>query len=363
MKIRDIVSNLPTLSNKALAGINFSYHPALRWSLIVIEDGILIYHKPLVGSESYTHLQLVPQEFCNILFVAFHYNPAGGHLNLYRMLHRLRLWYYWPGMYTYLKKMCAACPGCALANPTKAKSSELAYNFPIEAPFLVLHIDAYMAGKHSGFEGSETYLVACCGMCTFGALEPVTGANATTFALAIMKIQLQYGFSHTIVLNKDSKFFGVCREALNLLKINCCILSGDNHNPMLVERICRYFNKGLTIMCNERDMVRVALDLLLLLLYAWNSYPIPGTDILQSLVAVGRKFAFPINYSSSKHWQLTSLPDTVDTYSKQLAIRLSACCKVAELLVREHREWHRALISSRWQDPRVYSPGDIVFAR
>jgi hypothetical protein len=81
-----------------------------------------------------------------------------------------------------------ACLGCALANPTKAKSSELVYNFPIEAPFLVLHIDAYMAGKHSGFEGSEMYLVACCGMCTFGALEPVTGANATTFASAIMKI-------------------------------------------------------------------------------------------------------------------------------------------------------------------------------
>jgi hypothetical protein len=190
VKIRDIVSNPSTLSNKALAGINFNYYAALRWSLIIIEDGILIYCKPLAGRDLYTCIQLVPQEFCNILFVAFNYNPAGGHLNLYRTLHRLRLWYYWPRMYTYVKKMCAACPGCALANPTKAKSSELVYNFPIEAPFLVLHIDAYMAGKHSGFEGSEMYLVACCGMCSFGALEPVRGANATTFASAIMKIQL-----------------------------------------------------------------------------------------------------------------------------------------------------------------------------
>jgi hypothetical protein len=68
-------------------------------------------------------------------------------------------------------------------------------------------------------------------------LEPVSGANATTFASAIMKIQMRYGFCHTIVLDKDSKFFGVCREALDLLKINCHVLSGDNHNPMLVERI------------------------------------------------------------------------------------------------------------------------------
>ncbi len=99
-------------------------------------------------------------------------------------------------------------------------------------------------------------------------------------------------------------------------------------------------------MCNERDTVRVALESLFLLLYAWNSCPVPKTDILQSLVAVWGELAFPINYYSGKHWQLTSLPDTIDTYSKQLAIHLRACCKVAELLVREHREWHCALFNS-----------------
>jgi hypothetical protein len=131
---------------------------------------------------------------------------------------------------------------------------------------------------------------------------------------------------------------------------------------MLVERICRYFNKGLTIMCNEHDTVRVALESLLLLLYAWNSCPVPGTDISRSLVAVGREFAFPINFSTGKHWQLTSSPATVESYSKQLATRLSACREIAELLVHEHRDWHRALVNSRRKDPRVYSPGDIVFA-
>ena len=137
-------------------------------------------------------------------------------------------------------------------------------------------------------------------MCTFGALETVTGMNATTFASTIMKIQLQYGFCHTIILDKDSKFFDVCREALDLLKINCHVLSSNSHNPVLVERLCQFFNKGLTIMCSECDTVRVALESLslLLLLYAWNSCPVPGTDISCSLVAVGWEFAFPIDYSS-----------------------------------------------------------------
>jgi len=75
-----------------------------------------------------------------------------------------------------------------------------------------------------------------------------------------MKILLCYGFCHTVVLDKDSKFFGVCREAIDLLKINCHVLSSANHNPMIVERVNCYRTKGLKTMCNERDSVRVALE-------------------------------------------------------------------------------------------------------
>ena len=107
------------------------------------------------------------------------------------------------------------------------------------------------------------------------------------------------GFCHAIVLDKDSKFYSVYREALNLFHINCHILLGDNHNPMMVKCVNWYLIKGLKIMTNERDSVRVALKAILLLLYAWNSCPIPDTDVSCSLIAVGRKFAFPINYSTN----------------------------------------------------------------
>ena len=124
---------------------------------------------------------------------------------------------------------------------------------------------------------------------------------------------------HTIVLDKDKKFYGVCCKALDLLKINCHVLLGDNHNPMLVECLCQYFNKGLTIMGNERDTVRVALERLLFILYDWNSCPVLGTYISHSFVAVGRKFAFPIDFSSGKHWQLRSSPATVERASALVA--------------------------------------------
>jgi hypothetical protein len=266
-------------------------------------------------------------------------------------------------MYAFIKRMCQACPGCALANPTRSKSSELIYNFPIEAPFLVMHFDAYAAGHHASFESSDCFLIGCCGLSSFACMEPVTNPSATTFASAIMKMLLWYGFCHTAVLDKDSKFFGTCSEALDLLKINRHVLSGSNHNPMLVERVNRYLNKGLKIMCNERDSVQVALEAILLLLYAWNSCPVPGTDISRSLVAIGREFAFPIDFSSGLHWELTSLPSTVVSYLKELATRLSACREVAQLLVEEQPSYHCELVNARRPDPHTYSVGDIVFAR
>jgi hypothetical protein len=78
--------------------------------------------------------------------------------------------------------------------------------------------------------------------------------------------------------------------------------------------------------------------------HAWNSCPIPGTNISRSLVAVGHEFAFPINYSTNKHWELTLSPSSVESYSKDLAIHLAALHEVAQLLVHEHQAYHRKLI-------------------
>ncbi len=195
---------------------------------------MLIFWEPICGSTSYTRLQIVPAKLRDILFVAFHSNPIGGHLDTARTLHWLQLRYHWPEMYSYIKRMIHACPGCALSNPSHSPSSDLVYHFPIEAPFRVLFVNPYSAGKYSGFEGSDVYLLASDGMTGFTVMEPIQTPSSTSFASGVMKIQLRFGFCHTIVLDKDSKFFGAIKEAVNLLQINRHVLSGGNHNPMLV---------------------------------------------------------------------------------------------------------------------------------
>jgi hypothetical protein len=105
------------------------------------------------------------------------------------------------------------------------------------------------------------------------------------------------------------------------------------------------------------------MEAILLLLYAWNSAPIPGTDLSRSFVALGREFQFPIDFSADKHFELTSTPASIRSYSKDLAEHLMASQEVAKLLVEERRAMHREFVNSRRPDPRIYSVGDIVFAR
>jgi hypothetical protein len=251
--IQDLIINPGKICKETLKNIHYSYRQTLHQSFMVIEDNMLIFCEPIQGSTSYTCLQIIPRGLYDIIFIAFHSNPIGRHLNAYRTCHRLHLCYHWPETYSFIKWMCNACPGCALSNPTCSTSSELVYQFPIDTPFQVLFVDGYSAGKHSGFKGCEVYLIAACGMSGFSVMEPIQHATLSSFALGIMKIQLRFGFCHTIVLDKDSKFFDVFKEAIDLLQINHQVLSDGNHNGMLIKRVNRYLNKGLKIMTNERD--------------------------------------------------------------------------------------------------------------
>lgn len=102
---------------------------------------------------------------------------------------------------------------------------------------------------------------------------------------------------------------------------------------------------------------------ILLLIYAWNSCPVPGINILRSMVAVGREFSFPIDFSIGKNDKLFSARGTIMSYSKELDSRLDSCHEIVMLLIKEQQSWHCKLINSCRHDHRIYNEGDIVFTR
>jgi hypothetical protein len=81
--LRELVLNPSMINNQSLAKVNHKYCGPLRQSLISVENDMLIMKEPIGGTSSYTHLQLVPQELSNLLFIAFHTDAMGGHLNAY----------------------------------------------------------------------------------------------------------------------------------------------------------------------------------------------------------------------------------------------------------------------------------------
>ena len=86
--IRDLIHNPGKICKETLKNVHYTYRQPLHQSFIVIEDDILIFREPIRGSTSYAR---VPRGLYDIIFIAFHSNPIGGHLNAYHTLHRLCL--------------------------------------------------------------------------------------------------------------------------------------------------------------------------------------------------------------------------------------------------------------------------------
>ena len=192
------------------------------------------------------------------------------------------------------KRMSASCAGCRLANAKVRPSQDLVWNFPIDAPMTVLHVDGYCVGADINFAGNKAFLVAACGMSTFDVAKPVAKQSAETYAQALMMIMLRFGLAHTVVLDKDSKFHDTFKQSCQLLNINTHTIIRKNHNAIIVERVNEYFDKGIKIFANERGTPAVSRESVLMLVYAWNLAPVPLTNITRSMVVTGHNFSFPV---------------------------------------------------------------------
>ena len=99
-------------------------------------------------------------------------------------------------------------------------SKESFYGFPIYGPMNVLHVDDFTVGASINYAGDKGFLISACGMCTFAVVDPVPELNWTTYDLALSMIMLRFRLAHTIVLDKDSKFYAVFAQSCLLLDLN-----------------------------------------------------------------------------------------------------------------------------------------------
>jgi hypothetical protein len=243
----EITSNPAKINSTNLQLINSIYQAPMRNSQIKLVGERLCYLEPVAHSTKTIQLIIMPHNLRHHVFVCFHANPLGSHFSLYYTLHRIRLRFHWPNMYSYIKKAIEICAGCMLKNHSARPSSQLLYSFPFDAPFMTIHADLWVPGKTTSYEGYTGLMIVMCHMTGFVEIEPIKDANGREFAGAIYKVELRYGLSHLLITNSDSKFKGAFTNAAILLQIKHHMTARGNHNAILVERFkCSIMNRNQT---------------------------------------------------------------------------------------------------------------------
>ena len=188
-----MLSNPSLITKKVIEALHYVYRGPMRRNQIKISDGMLSLHKQVRNESAIIKLTIVPRGLWNIIFIALHANPIGGHLGPALPLHRIRLRYHWPHQYKYITDLCAKCAGCSLSNSFHHPTSELIYSFPFECPFMVVFMDIYHVGAHESFTGDKYILLATDAMTAFTIYEPLPKVNANLLDGAMMKILLNEG--------------------------------------------------------------------------------------------------------------------------------------------------------------------------
>ena len=349
------------ITTDALTKVHSAFRNPIRESHIKMVDKRLCYFEPVANSTKAIKLIIVPKDLHHHIFACFHSNPLGGHYSLYYTLHRIRLRYTWPGMYSWLKKQISSCAACMLRDGVARPSSELLYSFPIDAPMFTVHADLWQPGDIEGFDGNTALMVILCHMTGFAAIEPIAKKDSQTFAQAVYKIFLRYGMPHLIITDADSKFKGEFKDMAELLKLKHHTVAKGNHNAIFVERFNRFLNSGLRVFNNDRGTNRVFVEGALTLCYAWNSCPVTATDLSRSLLAVGREFQFPIDFTSRYHITYDTDESQVRKYADELCDLLTKSREIYEILISEHRAMHREYRNAQLNQVRKFKTGDIVF--
>jgi hypothetical protein len=91
------------------------------------------------GSRSRTKLR-------QTIFVAFHATPMAGHVGLYKTYWRIVARFWWPGLYTYVRRMMTPCGHCIVANTTNHRAQQILHALSVDEPFNIIAMDIWHPG-------------------------------------------------------------------------------------------------------------------------------------------------------------------------------------------------------------------------
>ena len=122
---------------------------------------------------------------------------------------------------------------------------------------------------------------------------------------------------------------------------------------MIMKRLNGYFDKETKIIANKRGTYAVSRESVLMLVYAWNSAPIPLTDITRPMVVTGQNFSFLIDFLVEKAVWLTGSCCWAKSFAACQAQLLLHSREIASLDINETRAYHRERMNDLLPDPKA----------
>ena len=349
-------------SKKELSAGDAQFRDHLRTGSLAISNGRLVLYLTLACEGRRLMLIVVPISLRRDIFSAYHAAPTAGHMGPYKTLHRIRLRFFWPKVRADVFDWCQQCAHCIATSNNIRRHSELMFSWPVSTPFFILHIDLWQPGKtEERFSGSTHLLAAMCDLTGFIVCHPVSNTTSDDLARVFMEeVLLKVGLCGLVVVDAASAFLSNFKDMCDALGLRFHQAARGNHKAVSVERFFRYLNKAVAIAANDRNTNQVFVETAHCAAYAWNSSCIDGTDIVRSVVAVGREFKFPLDIT------LHEAPTPVDgsVSAVHAFLRLAQensqfAQQILQLLTEERRCYHRERANEA-RNQRLFELGNLV---
>ena len=238
---------------------------------------------------------VIPSSLRHDLLVALHDDPTAGHLGPDKTYEKVRLRYYWPGMYKDIEHWCRSCIDCAMKKTPRNKSKAPLLPIPIEGAFDRLAVD--ILGPFPVSDNGNRYIAV---FSDYYTRWPEAFALPSTEApriaqLLIDEILSRHGAPRTLLSDRGPNFLSsIVKEVCHLM--NTRKANTTAYHPQtdgLVERFNGTLAEGLSmyISSHQKDWDRH----LPLVLFAYRVSPHASTHESPFYLLYGREPRLPVD--------------------------------------------------------------------
>ena len=177
-----------------------------EFSNYVMNEGKLyrIWHNPT--NKTATRLLLVvPKERREALLYSYHDNKLAGHLGFVKCFEKLRNDYWWPGMFSDVKKWVLACDACQMSADLKVVNAGPTKPIVITKRNELVSVDLVGPLVETD-DGNKYILVTVDHFTRWPTATPIKDKQAVTVALKLIEIFCTFGFPKEMLSDQGTEF-------------------------------------------------------------------------------------------------------------------------------------------------------------